>query len=272
MDIARSIESLNTIIAGYRSLCVAFSGGNDSLLLAACAHRVLGNNMCAVTVISEFSIRRELERARRAAAREGFIHHELPAGLLDGEEIVRNDRQRCYHCKKRIFSGIVEFARPGGFSAVADGTNLDDQGDYRPGMQALRELGIVSPLLEAGFTKKMILEACGFIGIEVESPSSNSCLATRVAWGQRIDARLLDMIDLAEERLTALGFDPVRVRVHGDLARIEVSEEAITRLTGDGVIRKEALDAVGEAGFSFVTLDLEPFRSGSMNRQGGGML
>ncbi len=266
MDIARSLESLNEIIAGYRSLCVAFSGGNDSLLLAACARNVLGENMCAVTVISEFSIRREAARARRAAARAGFIHHELPAELLDIEEIVRNDRQRCYHCKKSIFSGVIEFARGRGIAAVADGTNLDDQGDFRPGIQALRELGIVSPLAEAGFTKKMILDACSFIGIEVESPSSNSCLAARIAWGQRIEARLLDSIDRAEARLGALGFDPVRVRVHGQLARIEVSEEGIMRLAGDGALRKEALDAVRESGFTLVTLDLEPFRSGSMNR------
>ncbi len=272
MGIDRALESLNTITAGYGALCVAFSGGNDSLLLAACAHRVLGNNMCAVTVVSEFSIRRELERARRAAAREGFVHYELSAGLLGSEEIVRNDRQRCYHCKKRIFSAILDFARAGGFPLVADGTNLDDQGDFRPGMQALRELGIVSPLAEAGFTKRTVLDACAYLGIRVESQSSNSCLAARVAWDQRISMRLLHRIDAAEERLAALGLDPVRVRVHGELARIEVSEEAITLLARDGTVRKEALDAVRDAGFAYVTLDLEPFRSGSMNRPGGAVL
>lgn len=265
MDAVKHISSLEDIIKSYRGLVVAASGGMDSTFLALVAHGVLGDEMKAVSVLSQFSIKREIELFSGFAREHGIPHEIIVADVLGVNEITQNGRDRCYHCKKAIFSRIKEFAARHGYGTVADGSNLSDLEDYRPGKKALEELGIVSPLSLAGFTKDIIRESIGFLGIDIPLKHSNSCLATRVEYGTRISGEVLDMIDAGEKLLHGLGFDPVRVRYHNGIARVELSIDCMKIVINDDEIRTVITAGLRRAGFSFVTLDIEGFRSGSMN-------
>ena len=262
MEAVKHISSLKEILGSYTGLAVAASGGMDSTFLALVAGTVLGKRMMAVSVRSQFSIRRELEAFTELARKAGIRHDSIELDVLAVPDIVRNGKDRCYHCKKAICARILDHASKAGFGTVADGSNVSDTHEYRPGRKALEELGVISPLLLAGFTKELILEAAGQLGIEIPFRHPNSCLATRTEHGTEIRPALLKMIDTGEEALRGMGFDPVRVRCRGGMARVELPVESVKSLINDDERRMEITRALKAAGFSGVTVDLEGFRPG----------
>lgn len=265
IKIKEDIERLKSLISGYQSLVVAFSGGMDSTFLTYIAFSVLESKMIAITVNSPFSIRRELAFSKDFTMRYNIPHKQLWLNPLDSEEVVRNDQLRCYYCKMKIFNGIVGFARENSYRYIADGSNLSDEGDYRPGKKALEELGIVSPLLEACFTKEMIREAYKYFKLELPSRYSNACLASRIPYGTRISEDVLEKIGDGESFIEGLGFSPVRLRYHDKIARIELSKDGIKRLLSDISIQEEIIRKLKTLGFVYITIDIEGFRTGSLN-------
>ena len=262
---SENIERLKSLISGYQSLVVAFSGGMDSTLLTYAAFSVLASKMIAVTVNSPFSIRRDLKFSRDFAKRYNIPYKQLWLNPLDSEEVIRNDQLRCYYCKMEIFKGILGFARENGYRHVADGSNLSDNGDYRPGKKALEELGIVSPLREAGFTKEMIREAYTLYNLEIPSRYSNACLASRIPYGTRITGDILERIGDGESFIEGLGFSPVRLRYHDRIARIELSEDGMKRLLASTAMKEQIVRKLKDLGFVYITVDIEGFRTGSLN-------
>jgi uncharacterized protein len=262
MDAVKHISRLKEILGSIPGLAVAVSGGMDSTFLALVAGSVLGKRMMAVSVRSQFSIRRELEAFTELARKAGIRHDSIELNILAVPDIVRNGKDRCYHCKKTICARILDHAVKAGFGTVADGSNVSDTREHRPGRKALEELGVISPLLLAGFTKELILEAAGHLGIEIPFRHPNSCLATRIEQGTEIRPELLEMIDAGEEALRGMGFDPVRVRCHGGMARVELPIESVKTLINDDERRTEITRALKAAGFSRVTVDIEGFRPG----------
>ena len=250
-------------------VAVAFSGGVDSTFLAAVAHEVLGCRALAVTASSAFCPQDEADAASAFCQSLGMRHAMADVDVLGDLRIAANPADRCYLCKRVIFSEIARIAAEEGCATVADGTNVDDEADYRPGMKALRELGIASPLRTAGMTKADIRAASKEMGLPTWNKPSAACLASRIAYGERITAEKLARIDAAERLLHDAGFAQCRVRVHGpsaELARIEVPADHIDRLVSDQEgVRTSVLAGLRGLGFSYVTLDLAGYRMGSMN-------
>jgi uncharacterized protein len=244
-------------------LVVAYSGGADSALLAVVAHRVLGDRALAVTAISA-SLPASEQRAARAFAREhGFAHLEVCTDELDRPDYVANSGDRCFHCKSALFDAITPLVNLTG-ARVALGTNLDDLGDHRPGQAAAVGYGAVFPLVDAGLTKADVRSISADLGLATADKPAAACLSSRIAYGDAVTPALLARIEAAEESLSAAGFHRFRVRAHaaGTLARIEIHEAELD----DAYERREELLAmVRAAGFTFTTLDLDGFRSGSMN-------
>jgi pyridinium-3,5-biscarboxylic acid mononucleotide sulfurtransferase len=261
-----SIQKLTTILRNYSPLVVAVSGGVDSTFLACTAKQACGQDMLAIHLVSEFTIPRETRFIRDIAARYAIPYRELSVGVMDIPEIVENSDQRCYHCKKAMFTVLKDEAFRLGFKTIADGSTPDDEDDYRPGVQALRRLGVVSPLREAGFSRHMIEKALRNTDIPMPSFCSNSCLATRVPYNNPITAEKLSAISHAESFLHRKGFTGVRVRNHHPVARIELDISDASRLFTDDRLRKEVITELKKAGFLYITVDAEGFRSGSMNR------
>ena len=256
--------NLINILKGYGSAAVAFSGGVDSTLLLRAAQEALGEKAVAVTAAIEAVPERELQAAKDFCAslgvRQIIVHPDVMA--LPG--FSENPPDRCYHCKKRIFSALTEAARESGCAVLAEGTNLDDEGDYRPGMRALAELGVKSPLREAGMTKAEIRACSKALGLDTWDKPSCACLASRFAYGERITPEGLRRVDAAEAYLHDLGFRQVRVRVHGDLARVEAEPEDIPRLIAPE-LRAAVDEKLRALGFAYAALDLRGYRTGSMN-------
>lgn len=247
---------------GAQGLCVAFSGGVDSMLLLKAAADGLGGRVSAVTFSSRLSPKTELGEAAAAARAMGVRHYALTFDELTDERILSNPPDRCYHCKHFIFRTLQDFSQAHGLGAVADGTNADDRTEYRPGLRALRELGVHSPLADCGFAKREVRAAARALGLSAAGKPSAPCLATRVPYGERLTDALLEKIERAETLLKALGFAQCRVRAHGDIARIEVPAEDLARALEK---RAEIIAGLHAAGFLYITLDLEGFRSGSMD-------
>ena len=257
-------ELLKSALLSYGSIVVAFSGGVDSTFLLKVAHDLLGDRAVAVTAAPVFVPRREQNEALSFCSEQKIRQIIIPAEQLNIDSIRHNPPDRCYHCKREIFGKILEVAAQNGISTVAEGSNLDDTGDYRPGMRAIHELGIVSPLLEAGLTKAEIRQLSQELGLETWNKPSFACLASRFVYGEAITDKRLSMVDQAEQTLLDLGFRQFRVRIHGDLARIEILPEEFAQImkaeTRDRITRN-----LKEYGFSYVTLDLTGYRTGSMN-------
>lgn len=264
-NIDESIVELEVILSANQPLAVAFSGGIDSSFLTYCAYRVLKNNMIAVTASTPFSIKSELHHAQQLAERYGFRHEVVDIDIFQNEDVVRNDSMRCYFCKKMIFEKICTFAKEKGFSNIADGSSKSDSSDYRPGKKALSECGILSPLECAGFTRERILEGSHYLHLEFDNTAPNSCLATRIAYGEKITDIKLRKIEKAENTLMELGLGPLRVRCHGHIARVELVQDNIQRVMTNDYLRKKVIQAVKESGFHYVTIDMEGLRIGSMN-------
>jgi uncharacterized protein len=263
-DIIIKEKSLARIISEYDSMLVAFSGGVDSSLLLDVAHSILGERVLAVTSHSCSFPQRERLAAAAFCASRNITHLEIDSEELNVEGFSDNPPNRCYLCKRELFSKILCLAKKRGVAVVAEGSNLSDEGDYRPGLQAISELGILSPLRLAGLTKDDVRILSRQRKLPTWDKPAFACLASRVPYGVKISASLLERIDAAEEFLINKGFTQVRVRAHGDVARIEVDSEKITLLASEHN-RIEIYEYIHKLGFAHVAVDLAGYRTGSMN-------
>jgi pyridinium-3,5-biscarboxylic acid mononucleotide sulfurtransferase len=260
---------LRGLLSANRRLLVAYSGGVDSAVLAWTAHQVLGSGigteMRAVIADSASLARNHLEDAL-TFARE----HQIPVEVVETQELenpayIRNDSMRCFHCKDELFTVLKRFRETHGFDAIAYGVNADDQGDFRPGQQAAREHRVLAPLLDAGLTKADIRELARQANLRVWDKPASACLSSRLEYGRAVTPEALSAVERGEDALRALGFRQFRVRHHGDIARIEIAREELPRaMTPE--MAAEFTAVFKTLGFKFVTLDLEGFRSGSMNQ------
>ena len=258
------LEDLKKNIAGLGSLAVGFSGGVDSSFLLAVAHEVLGDRLIAVTGADASVPEREINEAKLFCEERGIRQIICKLNPLLEESYRHNSPDRCYYCKRGIFTEIARVAKENGIEYTAEGSNVDDMGDYRPGLRAVEELSVKSPLREAGLTKSEIRQLSKAMGLPTWSKPAYACLASRFVYGEEITEEKLHMIDKAEQFLIEKGFLEERVRMHGNVARIEVPPADIPRLAADG-IREEVCDKLKEIGFMFVTLDMKGYSMGSMN-------
>jgi uncharacterized protein len=264
MDLRDKSKLLQENLASAGSLLVAYSGGTDSAYLAYAAHQVLGERMLAVIADSPSLPRKELADAMAFAERHGIPVRVLQTHELEKPEYARNDAQRCFHCKSELFTQMEEARARLGFERLAYGMNMDDRGEFRPGQRAAELHGALAPLVDAGLSKVEIRMLAREAGLELADKPASACLSSRIEYGREVTAENLAQVERAEESLHALGFAQVRVRHHGNLARIEVAREDLERALTLNVLDRMT-EAVRAAGFLYVTLDTRGYRSGSMN-------
>jgi uncharacterized protein len=263
----KRLARLEALLGAFRSAAVAFSAGVDSTLLLRMARDVIGpERVVALTVASVFYPGWEQDESRRLAATLGVRQEILTCDPLRVPEVVANGPGRCYHCKRVIMGLCLERTRSLGMEALLDGSNADDQEDYRPGSQALRELSIRSPLSEAGLTKADIRRLSSRLGLPTADKGAFACLATRIPFGRPITRKNIAQVESCERYLHRQGLQNYRARHHGDTVRIEVPEQDLVRLV-ETPLRQDLVAACREAGFRYVTLDLEGYRQGRMNEE-----
>ncbi len=261
---AEKLAALEAQLKALGSVLVAYSGGVDSAFLAATAHRILGDRMLAVLADSPSLARRDLEMASAFAEERGIPLRIVETGELERPEYQRNDADRCFHCKDELFSVMESLGDKLGFTHIAYGMNADDTRDYRPGQRAAQAHAVLAPLAEAGLTKadvRMLAKAAGY---RLWDRPAAPCLSSRVEYGRAVTREVLAQVEQGEESLRRLGFNELRVRHHGELARVEIARAELPR-----ALTVEMLDAITTAlkaaGFKYVTLDCQGFRSGAMN-------
>ena len=243
---------------------VAYSGGVDSAFLAWAAHQALGGNMLAVIGDSPSLARTQLADAIAFAGEQGIPLEVIATAELDRPEYARNDASRCFHCKDELFTVMEEFRTRRSFDSIAYGVNVDDQGDFRPGQRAAEQHRVAAPLRQAELTKQEIRDLCRVAGLRVWDKPASACLSSRIEYGREVTREALSVVEHGEDALRALGFRQVRVRHHGDMVRIEIAREELA-LALSPEMAAEFTRIFKALGFKFVTLDLEGFRSGSMN-------
>jgi len=263
VTIEEKYKNLLAVIGQYPSAAVAFSGGVDSTLLCKAAHDALGENAAAVTFFSSFIPQRERDLSKEMARSIGIGHSIIEQDRMT-PQVLANPADRCYHCKKAVFGQIAEKARALGMEFIFDGSNTDDLKDYRPGMKALEELSVKSPLREAGFSKQDVRELSRYLGLKTWDMPAYACLASRIPYGSEITDEKLTMVEKGEEVLHELGFRQIRLRHHGDIARIEPAPEEMDEFLKPAV-REKVSRALKEIGFTYVCMELEGYKMGSLN-------
>ena len=258
-------KKLSGDLSRMTSLLVAFSGGVDSTFLLAVAHEVMGDKVAAATAVSAIYSSGELEEAARFTREKGIRHFRIESDIVSLPEVAANNADRCYHCKKHICRALKEVAKEKRIANIAMAANMDDLEDYRPGMKAAEEEGILSPLLDAGLNKDEIRFLSKKMGLPSWDRQSMACLASRIPYGSPVTSEKLFMIDKAEQYLSEMNFRQYRVRHHGSLARIEVSASDIEKIAGEG-FRNRIVEIFRKIGFDHVALDLEGYITGSLNR------
>ena len=262
--LARKESALEANLRSHGRLLIAYSGGVDSAYLAWAAHRVLDDAMLAVIADSPSLARAQLKDALAFAAEQTIPVEVIATQELARPEYVRNDSSRCFFCKDELFTLMEDFRRRRAFDAIAYGINLDDRGDFRPGQQAAREHGVVAPLLECGLTKQDIRELSHAAGLRIWDKPASACLASRIEYGRPVTPDALRTVEQGEDALRRLGFRQFRVRHHGAIVRIEIARDELPRALTP-VMADEFARIFRSLGFTYITLDLEGFRSGSMN-------
>jgi len=243
---------------------IAYSGGTDSAFLAWAAHKALGDDMLAVIADSPSLARAQLADATAFAGEHGIPLEIIVTDELDRPEYVRNDSSRCFHCKDELFTVMEEFRTSRSFDSIAYGVNLDDQGDFRPGQAAAQQHRVAAPLREAGLSKQEIRDLAHAAGLRIWDKPASACLSSRIEYGREVTREALSVVEQGEDAIRALGFRQFRVRHHGDIVRIEIAREELPRALSPDM-SNEFTRIFKALGFKFVTLDLEGFRSGSMN-------
>ena len=264
MDINEKLDYLEKYLKDLGSVAVAFSGGVDSSFLLKTAHNVLGGNAVAITAVSCLFPEREYNEAKEFCLKEGIKHITVKSDVFDIEGFANNPVNRCYLCKKEIFGKIIKIAKENNIAYIAEGSNVDDEGDYRPGMKAISELGVKSPLRSCGLNKAEIRILSKQMGLDVWDKQSYACLASRFVYGEEINTEKLSMVDKAEQLLLDIGLKQVRVRVHGNIARIEAQPKDFAKLISDEN-RLKITEKFSEYGFAYTSMDLKGYRTGSMN-------
>jgi uncharacterized protein len=261
---AEKLERLHGLLSEAGRVVVAYSGGTDSALVAAVAVRTLGEKALAVTAVSPSLPPGEAEQAAAVAAALGIRHRTVRTREAERPEYLANGTDRCYHCKTELYDVLAVVADESAGAQVVSGANADDLGDFRPGLRAAAEHGVRHPLVEVGMTKPEVREAARSLGVPTWDKPASACLSSRIAFGVTISVEMLSKVGRAERILKDLGFRQCRVRVHGDLVRVEVEADQLVRLAAPGV-RERVVGGLNDLGYRYVTLDLAGFRSGSMN-------
>ncbi|WP_200761701.1 ATP-dependent sacrificial sulfur transferase LarE [Poriferisphaera corsica] len=265
-EFEKKLAKLQFVIEGYGSLLTAYSGGIDSTLIAVVARQVLGKTKGVAVIADSPSLPRyELEEAVAIAARHDIDLVVAKPGEMDDAGYVRNEGDRCYFCKSHLYESVEQVAEMRGTEWVANGTNLDDLGDYRPGLKAAEEAKVVSPLVEAGMDKRDVREIAKLVGIQSWDKPAAACLSSRIPYGVPVTKERLERVEGAERGLRSLGMRAFRVRHHEDVARVELNQDDLVRVVGDVDLRQRVIGVVKAAGYTYVSVDLEGFRSGSGN-------
>jgi uncharacterized protein len=266
-DWKEKLVNLRNLLQDLEGILIAYSGGVDSGLLLLVAEEVLGEKVKAVMVDTEAVPRHDIEHAMEVAGELGVEFTVVKYSILEIHDFIENGPGRCYYCRKIMSQKLKEYADEKGIPVIATGVTVEDRGDYRPGIKAEEEAGFWHPLAEVEMTKEDVRSALGYFGAEWSDKAASPCLSSRVMYGDTITSEVLERIDRSEALLREMGYKNFRVRSHGNMARIEISREEVDKFLSEKDQWPEVVDKLKEFGFKFITLDLEGFYSGSMNRE-----